>query len=349
MDLKKQVFPTPKGNITWVTITNENGAQVVLSSLGAGIVSIKLPDEHGTLTDVAIGYDNPTDYFADGPCAGKTPGRYANRIALGKFSIGDKEYSLPVNNGPNHLHGGPDGFQNRIWDCTTDGDNTVVFIIESIDGDAGYPANIKASVKYTWDNGDNLRIDYEATADAPTVINLTNHTYFNLDGHDSGSCLNHLLALQCSRWLPTDDTLIPTGHIEPVKNTPMDFTSEHTLGERIHDDFPALTYGKGYDNCWVAHGPIRKGELKTVAILSSEPSGRILEVSTTQPAAQVYTGNWLAGSPANKAGRPYDDYDGVAIECQNMPDAPNHADFPSAVLRPGEKYDETIKFSFKTK
>ena len=343
MDLKKQVFPTPKGNITWVTITNENGAQVVLSSLGAGIVSIKLPDEHGTLTDVAIGYDNPTDYFADGPCAGKTPGRYANRIALGKFSIGDKEYSLPVNNGPNHLHGGPDGFQNRIWDCTTDGDNTVVFIIESIDGDAGYPANIKASVKYTWDNGNNLRIDYEATADAPTVINLTNHTYFNLDGHDSGSCLNHLLALQCSRWLPTDDTLIPTGHIEPVKNTPMDFTSEHTLGERIHDDFPALTYGKGYDNCWLAD--TFDGEMHPVAALRSTKSGRKLTVSTNQPALQIYTGNWLNGSPKGKGGYDYRDYDAVAIECQGCPDAPNQPGFPSQRLNPGEVYRRAIQFS----
>lgn len=344
MELKKQIFPSPKGDITWITLTNDNGAEVVLSSLGAGIVAIRLPDGHGTLTDVAIGYDNPADYFADGPCAGKTPGRYANRIAHGKFSIGDKEYSLPVNNGPNHLHGGPDGFQNRIWDCTTDGNNTVAFTIESPDGDAGYPANIKASVKYTWNNGNDLRIDYEATADAPTVVNLTNHAYFNLDGHDSGSCLDHLLTLQCSRWLPTDDTLIPTGKIETVRDTPMDFTSEHALGERISDDFPALKYGKGYDNCWLAD--TFDGELHTVATLRSTKSGRKLTVSTNQPALQVYTGNWLNGSPKGKGGYDYHDYDAVAIECQGCPDAPNHPEFPSQRLNPGEVYRRTIQFSF---
>ena len=239
---------------------------------------------------------------------------------------------------------------NRIWDSTADeAEDSVTFTRNSPDGEEGYPGTLKVKAKYTWSDDNVLTLRLQAETDAPTVINLTNHAYWNLEGHNSGSILDHELQLACSHYLPTDDTLIPTGEIAAVAGTPMDFTSPKKIGRDIKADFPALNYGKGYDNCWIADGPKRKGELRTVAILTSEPSGRVLEVSTTQPAAQVYTGNWLAGSPANKCGRSYNDYDGVAIECQNMPDAPNHADFPSAVLRPGEKYDETIRFSFKTK
>ena len=323
MKISRQTAPSPMGEITLYTLTNESGASVTLSSLGAGIVKTDVPDRNGKLDDVVIGYANPADYIADGSCAGKIPGRFANRIARGHFTLDGKEYTLAINNGPNALHGGPTGFMNRIWDSTADeAEDSVTFTRNSPDGEEGYPGTLKVKAKYT---------------------------YWNLEGHNSGSILDHELQLACSHYLPTDDTLIPTGEIAAVAGTPMDFTSPKKIGRDIKADFPALNYGKGYDNCWIADGPKRKGELRTVAILTSEPSGRVLEVSTTQPAAQVYTGNWLAGSPANKCGRSYNDYDGVAIECQNMPDAPNHADFPSAVLRPGEKYDETIRFSFKTK
>ncbi|MDE5941432.1 MAG: galactose-1-epimerase, partial [Muribaculaceae bacterium] len=170
MKIEKQTFQTKIGEIKWITLTNDNGAQVVLSALGAGIVAVKLPEPDGSLTDVVIGYDNPESYLADGPCAGKTPGRYANRIAKGKFQLDGNEYTLPVNNGPNHLHGGPDGFQNRIWDCSVDAENRVVFTLESPDGDAGYPGNLRATVTYEWDNSNSLTIDYRATTDAPTVV-----------------------------------------------------------------------------------------------------------------------------------------------------------------------------------
>lgn len=349
MKIEKTSATSPAGEITLYTITNESGAKVTLSSLGAGIVAVEVPDRHGVLTDVAIGYTNPADYIADGPCAGKVPGRFANRIAKGHFTLDGKEYTLAINNGPNALHGGPTGFMNRIWASSADAaDGKVVFTYRSADGEEGYPGNLDVTATYTWSDDNTLTLNLRATTDAPTVVNLTNHAYWNLEGHDSGSIFDHELQLACSRWLPTDDTLIPTGEIAPVAGTPMDFTAPKKIGRDIKASFPALDYGKGYDNCWVADG-YEKGKMRTVAVLSSEPSGRVLEVSTTQPAAQVYTGNWLAGSPANKAGRSYNDYDGVAIECQNFPDAPNKPQFPSPVLRPGETFDETIAFSFKTK
>lgn len=337
-----------EGPITLYTITNSCGASVTLSTLGAGIVSVIVPDAEGNMADVCLGYANPADYMADGPCAGKVPGRFANRICKGHFTLDGKEYTLEINNGPNALHGGPTGFMNRIWDAV-ETDNGVTFTYTAADGEEGYPGKLIATAAYTWSDDCKLTLRLGAETDAPTVVNLTNHAYWNLDGHNSGSVLGHTLSLACSRFLPTDDTLIPTGEIASVEGTPMDFTSPKEIGRDIKAEFPSLVYGKGYDSCWVIDGYEKNGTMRTAAVLKAPKSGRVLEVRTTQPAAQVYTGNWLAGCPANKEGRPYDDYDGVAIECQNMPDAPNHPDFPSAVLRPGEKYDETIEFSFKTK
>ena len=343
MKLKKQTFPSPQGDITWFTITNDKGAEVVLSSLGAGIQAIELSEADGTKTDVVLGYDNPEAYFGDGPCAGKTPGRYANRIANGCFEIDGHKYDLPINNGPNHLHGGPNGYQNRIWAAEAIGDNSVRFKLHSPDGDAGYPGAVDVTIVYTWDNDNRLRIDYSATTDAPTYINLTNHTYFNLDGHSSGSVLNHLLQMNCSEWLPTDKTQIPIGAPATVKGTPMDFTAQTAIGVRINDDFEALKIGKGYDHCWMVDD--WNGALRHVATLSSpRKDGHKVKIYTDQPAAQVYTGNWLDGCPEGKGGYTYHDYDAVAIECQGAPDAPNNAALPSQRLNPGEEYKRTIVF-----
>lgn len=347
MKIEKSIVPSTKGDITLFTLTNASGAKVTLSSLGAGIVSVVVPDSNGHMDDIVLGYANAADYFYDGPCAGKVPGRYANRIAKGHFTIDGKEYTLAINNGPNALHGGPEGFQNRIWDATVEG-NTVTFSRTSPDGEEGYPGTMEVKATYTWSDDNKLTLHITATTDAKTVVNLTNHAYWNLEGHNAGSALDHTMWLGCSKYLPTDDTLIPSGEMAPVAGTPMDFTTPKRVGEEIRADFPALNYGKGYDNCWVVDG-WSKGKMQHVATLTSQPSGRVLEVSTTQPAAQVYTGNWLAGSPANKSGRSYDDYDGIAIECQSMPDSPNHSNFPSTLLAPGETYDQTIEFAFKTK
>ena len=346
MKITHTTVPSDKGPITLYTLTNATGAEVTLSPLGAGIVSVRVPDRAGKLDDVVIGYANAADYFYDGPCADKVPGRFANRIARGRFTLDGKEYSLAINNGPNALHGGPEGFQNRIWDSAVEGD-TVVFSRTSPDGEENYPGTMQVKAEYTWTDDCTLTLHLTATTDAPTIVNLTNHTYWNLDGENSGPVFDHQMWLGCSRYLPTDDTLIPTGEMAAVEGTPMDFTTAKAIGRDIKADFPALNYGKGYDNCWIVDN--HDGSLRHVATLESPRSGRVLEVLTTQPAAQVYTGNWLAGSPESVSGRSYNDYDGVAIECQNMPDAPNHANFPSPVLRPGEVYDQTIVFKLNTK
>ncbi len=324
-----------------IHLTNKSGASVMLTERGAGIVSIVVPDRNGVMGDVVLGYRDEESYLADGPCAGKIPGRFANRIDGGRFTLDGKEYQLVKNNPGYQLHGGPDGFSNRLWKASRISDTEAVLTLDSPDGDQGYPGNMHVEATYTWSDDNSLTLSIKATTDAPTIINLTNHTYWNLDGEDSGSILDHVLKLNASRWLATSEALIPTGELAPVEGTPMDFRTAKPIGRDIKADFPALKYGKGYDNCWVLDGT---PGLKIAAELSSAVSGRRLEIWTDQPAAQVYTGNWLDGSPLSKSGRPYRDYDGVAIECQGFPDAPHHPDFPSCVLRPGETYSRTIIF-----
>lgn len=324
-----------------IHLINKNGASVMLTERGAGIVSIVVPDRNGVMGDVVLGYRDEESYLGDGPCAGKIPGRFANRIAGGCFTLDGREYQLVKNNPDYQLHGGPDGFSNRLWKATQTSDTRVTFTLDSPDGDQGYPGAMHVEATYTWGDDNALTLEIKATADKPTVVNLTNHTYWNLDGEDSGSIFDHVLKINASRWLVTSEALIPTGELASVEGTPMDFRTAKPIGRDIKADFPALRYGKGYDNCWVLDG---QPGLKLAAELSSETSGRRLEIWTDQPAAQVYTGNWLDGSPVSKSGRSYRDYDGVAIECQGFPDAPNHPDFPSCVLRPGETWSRTIIF-----
>lgn len=324
------------------TITNSKGFSVVLSNIGAGIVSIIVPDRNGKKGDVVIGYGKPEYYFADGPCAGKCPGRYANRIAGGRFTLDGVEFTLPVNNGPNHLHGGPEGFQNKVWNSRKR-KGGVEFSYVSADMEADYPGTLSVKARYEWSEDNNLSLTFRATCDKKTVVNLTNHSYFNLNG--KGNVMRHYLKLNASSWLPTDSTLIPTGELAPVEGTPMDFRSAKAIGRDIKKDFAALNYGKGYDNCWCIDG-YSKGKLQMAAELFSKVSGRVVKVYTTQPGVQVYTGNWLNGCPTGKKGRIYHDYDAVAIECQHFPDSPNKPSFPTTVLEPGKIFKETIVFSF---
>lgn len=326
-------------------LTNESGANVVLSNIGAAIVSINVPDRDGRLADVVIGYGKPESYFGDGPCAGKCPGRFANRIAAGKFTLDGVEYTLPINNGPNHLHGGPEGIQNQVWESRKH-KGGVEFKYTAADGEMGYPGNLTIVARYEWNDSNELQLTFSARCDKATVINLTNHAYFNLNG--KGSVLQHYLRLNASEYLPTDPTLIPLGESEPVAGTPMDFINAKTLGRDIKKDFPALNHGKGYDACWCIDGYM-PGQLQEAAELWSKRSGRVLKVFTTQPGVQVYTGNWLSGCPIGKRGRIYNDYSAVAIECQHYPDSPNKPEYPSTVLRPGKVFHEAIIFSFGIK
>ena len=327
------------------TLTNAAGMEVCITNFGGRIVSVMVPDRTGTLRDVVLGFDNIADYVRIPSDFGASIGRYANRIGHGRFVLDGDTVRLPVNNYGHCLHGGPDGWQYRVYEAHQPDPRSLALTLHSPDGDAGFPGAVTAKVVYRLTEDNAIDIAYEATADRPTVVNLTNHSYWNLAGENAGSVLGHELRLRASRWLPTDETLIPTGELAGVAGTPMDFRTSKPLGRDIRADFPALRYGKGYDNCW-AVDDWRADEETTVAELYDPKSGRRLSVRSTQPGVQVYTGNWLAGSPLSKSGRPYADYDGVAIECQGFPDAPNRPDFPSAELRPGEAYRRTIRFRF---
>lgn len=344
MNIEERTATSVKGAIKIYKIINKNGASIEVSTLGAGLLSVVVPDCDGNMADVVLGYANPADYLYDGPCAGKVPGRFANRIAKGEFHIGDRIYNLAINNGPNALHGGPEGFQNQIWNSKIDG-NSVVCTYRSIDGEEGYPGNLEVTARYTWNDNNVLKLDFDAVCDADTIVNLTNHTYFNLAGESSGSVLRHRLWLASHSYVPTDSALIPLGNIEAVEHTPMDFTAAKELGKDIKQQFPALIYGKGYDNCWLVDD-WNENVVKKIAELTDGKSKRKLEVLSNQPAVQVYTGNWLAGSPKGKSGHDYNDYDGVAIECQGVPDAPNKPQFPSQLLKAGNKYRRSIIFAF---
>lgn len=338
-------FDTPKGEITHITLTNTHGASAVLSNLGAGIVEINVPDKSGDLANVALGYANPEDYFYDGPCMGKTPGRFANRIGHGRFSLDGIEHRLAVNCGPHHLHGGPEGFQNKLWNHTINDDGSVTFRHHSPDGEEGYPGTLDAEVRYTWTDGNSLRIDYKAVTDKGTVINLTNHTYWNMDGESSGSVLKHRLQLNSLKYLETDSTLCPTGKFIDVTDTPMDFTGNKEIGFDIEADFEPLKHGKGYDHCFLINA--QGGEEISLAAILSGISGRKLKVFSSLPGIQLYTANWLTDSaPRGRSGTKYHDYDAVALECQMLPDSPNRPEFPSAVLRAGQEWIHTIIYQF---
>lgn len=359
--------PTGDGGgepVVLYTMTNANGAIVQLTNYGASIVGVTVPDRMGKMADVVLGYGKWQSYIADGPAMGKSVGRYANRIAKGTFSLDGKTYKLAVNNGPNHLHGGPTGFANRLWEGRVEGDR-VVFGYHAADGEEGYPGALYVEACFDWDDNNTLEITYFAKVEKePTIVNLTNHVYFNLNGHDSGSVLGHSLILKASEYLPTDETAIPLPAPQSpatVEGTPMDFRSPTTLEARIDEPFQQLVWAKGYDHCWVIDGYPQptNGEAWSVlgnktllpaAELFSEESGRSVKVSTTQPGIQIYTGNWLSGSPESKTeGYFYSDRDGVAMECQAFPDSPNRSDFPSVVLRPGEVYEQHIAYEFGTK
>ena len=344
--VSKQPFgKTPEGTAIDLYELADGTVEARIMTYGATLVSLKVPDRTGKPGDIVLGYDSAENYIANSPYFGAIVGRYANRIAHGQFQLDGRTYSLPKNDGENSLHGGTRGFDKVLWSAHAI-ENGVEFTCLSKDGDQGYPGNLKVTVRYTL-VGNALRIEYSATTDKDTVVNLSNHSYFNLAGEGSGDILQERLEIHASRFTPVDSTLIPTGALEAVAGTPFDFRTFHAIGERINDKDEQLVRGKGYDHNWVLDRKSASG-LVEAARVQDPASGRTLRVLTTQPGLQFYSGNFLDGSIVGKGGHVYAHRSGFCLETQHFPDSPHHANFPSTVLRPGERYHSITVFEFGT-
>ena len=347
--VKKEAFgKTPGGEeVELYTLTNSSGMKAKIITYGAILTELDVPDRAGKLGDVVLGYDDLKDYLGGHPFFGATVGRVANRIAKGEFTLGGKKYKVAVNNGPNALHGGLKGFDKVVWkaESETHPDGVAVkFTYVSKDGEEGYPGTLTATVVYTLTNDNALRLDYTAKTDKPTPVNLTNHSYFNLAGTKSGSILDHEIMINADRYTPTDETLIPTGEIKPVKDTPLDFTKSHKIGERIEQ---IKSDPVGYDHNFVLN---HEGKELALAARVYEPkTGRVMEMLTTEPGVQFYTGNFLDGKQKGKGGVKYDQYTGFCLEAQHYPDSVNKPNFPSTILQPGKTYTQTTVYKFSTK
>jgi len=319
------------------TLVNRKGVEARVMTYGAIITSLRVPDRNGTFADVVHGFDALEGYLGEHPYFGAVVGRYANRIGRARFTLNGQTYKLPANNGPNHLHGGIRGFDKFVWQAEPLRTGTgVVLRRTSPDGEEGYPGTLKVQVTYRLTENNELQVDYEATADKATPINLTNHSYFNLAGHDSGDILDHDLTLHADGYTPVDDTLIPTGAIAPVEGSPFDFRKSARIGARIGQDHQQLQFGRGYDHNWVLR---RKGAgLEPAARLVDGKSGRSLDVLTTEPGIQFYSGNFLDGSNNGKGGTLYKQRSALCLETQHFPDSPNKPNFPSTILEPGTVY-----------
>jgi aldose 1-epimerase len=314
-----------------------------VTAWGAKLVSVRTPDKNGKVQDVVLGYNTADEYLADSKTFfGSIVGRYGNRIAGGKFTIDGKTFQVPLNDTTNALHGGPVGFDQYLW-TAKEVPNGVEFTHISPDGDMGFPGTLTAKVKYTL-VGDTLRLDYTETTDKPTVVNLTNHAFFNLHGDDQGNILDHVIELNADKFTPVDDKLIPTGVLQPVAGTPLDFRKPEVIGARINADDDQIKKGGGYDHNWVVNGT--PGTLRVAAILTDPQSGRRLTVETTEPGIQFYSGNFLNGTVTGRYGNKYEKRSGLALETQHFPDSPNEPSFPSTVLRPGVTRHSTTTLTF---
>ncbi|MBC6993311.1 aldose epimerase family protein [Neolewinella lacunae] len=340
---------TPDGPASLHTLRNGGGMEVQITNYGAIVTRISVPDSAGTFADVVLGFDSLPSYLGEHPYFGAVVGRYGNRIAAGKFSLNGTTYELPTNNGPNHLHGGDRGFDKRLWTVVSSGQDStgasLVLEYVSPDGEQGYPGTLTARVTYTLTDDNGLSIRYAATTTAATPVNLTNHSYFNLDG--SPDILGHELEMKASNFTPVDVTLIPTGTISPVANTPFDFTTAKAIGRDIGQDHEQITFGGGYDHNFVLD---RSGTaLELVATVYSPLSGRVLEVFTEEPGIQFYSGNFLDGTLTGKNGRQYQQRAGFCLETQHYPDSPNQPNFPSTILQPGENYSTHTVYRFSVR
>jgi aldose 1-epimerase len=330
------------------TLTNKNGIEAKITNFGGIVVALKTPDRKGQFTDIVLGYDNVKGYEGDTAFFGALIGRYGNRIAKGQFTLNGKTYQIPLNDGPNALHGGPNAFNKKVWtarDISTHSTPMLQLTYLSKDGENGFPGNLNVQVTYSVTSNNELRIDYAATTDKDTVLNLTNHSYFNLKGEGEGDILQHEVRLNANKFTPVDATLIPTGELKNVQGTPFDFRKSTAIGARIDSDDQQLKYGWGYDHNWVLNG-LGAGQLVIAARVHEATTGRVLEVLTDQPGVQFYSGNHMDGTIRGKGGKVYPKRGGLCLETQHYPDSPNHPAFPSTTLKAGEKFHSTTVYKF---
>ncbi|MDZ7370378.1 MAG: galactose mutarotase [candidate division KSB1 bacterium] len=350
VSVQREPFGAANGKpVELFTLTNKSGMKVQITNYGGTIVSLWVPDKNGVLGDVVLGHDNLEGYLKASPYFGSTIGRYGNRIAQGRFTLDGVEYRLAQNNGANHLHGGVRGFDKQIWEAKARrGKNKAAIELSRVspDGEEGYPGELYARVTFTLTDDNALQIDYLAKTNKPTVCNLTNHSYFNLRDGGASTILDHLLQIDADYYLPVDAGLIPVGKPAPVEGTPFDFRTPTRIGERIDQQDEQLANGGGYDHNWVLNG--ENGVLRRVATLSDPVSGRVMEIYTTEPGLQFYSGNFLDGTIKGKNGVVYAHRSGLCLETQHFPDSPNRPDFPSVVLRPGQVYRSTTIYKFLT-
>lgn len=347
---KKDYQKTVDGKQTDLyVLKNAAGAEVCITNYGGKIVSIMVPDKNGKLSDVVCGHKNIDDYLSSKePYFGAIIGRYGNRIAGGKFSIDDVEYTLEQNNGPNSLHGGPKGFHAQVWDAKKLSDKVLELTYVSPDGEEGFPGELTTIVTYTLTDDNAVDIAYKATTTKPTVVNLTNHSYFNLSGKDTSSVESEIVTINADSFIPVNENLIPLGKPETVTGTPMDFKTPHIIGERINNDFTQLKIARGYDHTWVLNKS-NPDELSFAAKLEDADTGRVMDVFTTEPGMQMYTGNFMDSNAWGKQGNAYPFRSGVCFEVQHFPDSPNQPNFPSVILRPGETYKSRCIYKFSVK
>ena len=328
-------------------LTNNKGAELTITNYGAKIVSLMVPDRSGKLTDVVTGHNSIDEYLvSEEPYFGAICGRYGNRIASGKFTLDGIVYDkLAINNGPNSLHGGLKGFNSVVWDLNKIDGQTVELKYTSADGEEGFPGKLDTTVTYHLSDDNEVIITYHAVTNKPTVLNLTNHSYFNLSGQGDPSVYDHKLTINADYYLPTDETAIPYGPKEKVEGTPMDFRTPHEVGERIDEDFEALNFGKGYDHTYILNKK-EENELSLCARCTSPKTGIVMECYTTQPGVQLYTGNWMTGNFVGKNGQRYPARAALCLETQHYPDSPNKPEYPSTVLRPGETFQSKTIYKF---
>ena len=338
-------------NIDLYTLRNTHGVEAKITNYGGIVVSLKVPDRNGKFDDVVLGFNDLDTYLtSNGPYLGALIGRYGNRIAKGRFTLNGVEYKLATNNGANHLHGGIKGFDKVVWngrEMKTAAGPAVVLTYLSKDGEEGYPGNLNVRVIYTLTNNNELKIDYSATTDKDTVTNLTHHSYFNLAGEGNGDILNHLVTINGSRFVPTDAESIPTGKLKAVAGTPFDFLKPAAIGSRIDQDDEQIKFGRGYDHTWVING--RAGVMRLAATAYEANSGRVMQVWTTEPGVQFYTGNFLDGTLTGKSGKVYQRRYGFCLETQHYPDSPNQPSFPTTTLKKGQTLKSTTIYRFSAK